>query len=276
MSKAVDPFRVTNTLDPSVLEVIAHRLEARGRHPSFAKPLADYLDRMAIDTRGEVLDLGCGTGIAARAIAGRPGFKGSVLGIDLSDHLVQAATRFAANEGLNDRVRFKVGDSQSLDLPPASFDAVIAHTLVSHLDNPAMVLAEMRRVLRPDGVIGIFDGDYASLTFELGDEQRSRQMDDAIIASLVTNPRILRQMPRLLKQAGFAVAAVMPSIITEAGRADFWKSSIESYAAIVPSAGLITQAEAAEWRDELMAISARGEFFSSCVYYAYVASKSAG
>ena len=100
-------------------------------------------------------------------------------------------------------------------------------------------------------------------------------MDDAIIASLVTNPRILRQMPRLLKQAGFAVAAVMPSIITEAGRADFWKSSIESYAAIVPSAGLITQAEAAEWRDELMAISARGEFFSSCVYYAYVASKDA-
>jgi SAM-dependent methyltransferase len=275
MSKAVDPFRVTNQLDPSVLEVIAHRLEARGRHPSFAKPLTDYLDRMAIDTRNDVLDLGCGTGIAARAIASRPGFKGSVLGIDLSDHLVQAATRHAAGEGLSNRVRFKVGDSQTLDLRPAAFDAVIAHTLFSHLGEPAKVLAEMRRVLRPDGVIGIFDGDYASLTFELGDEQRSRQMDDAIISSLVTNPRILRQMPRLLKHAGFAVAAVMPSIITEAGRADFWKSSIESYAAIVPSAGLITQAEATEWRDELMAISARGEFFSSCVYYAYVASKSA-
>jgi ubiquinone/menaquinone biosynthesis C-methylase UbiE len=275
MSKAVDPFRVTDQLQPSVLEAIALRLEKRGHHPAFAKPLTDYLDRMGIDTRNDVLDLGCGTGIAARAIANRPGFKGSVLGIDLSGHLVQAATRLAANEGLSDRVRFKVGDSQSLDLPPASFDAVTAHTLFSHLDDPSKVLAEMRRVLRPGGIIGIFDGDYASMTFELGDEQQSRQMDDAIIASLVTNPRILRQMPRLLKQAGFAVAAVMPSIITEAGRADFWKGSIESYAAIVPSAGLITQAEAAEWRDELMAISARGEFFGSCVYYAYVASKSA-
>jgi SAM-dependent methyltransferase len=273
MSKAVDPFRVTNKLDPSVLDVIVHRLEARGRHPFFAKPLADYLDRMAIDTKSDVLDLGCGTGIAARAIASRPGFKGSVLGIDLSDHLVRAATRLAASEGLSDRVRFTVGDSQSLDLPPASFDAVIAHTLVSHLDAPAMALAEMRRVLRPDGVIGIFDGDYASLTFELGDEQRSRQMDDTIISSLVTNPRILRQMPRLLKQAGFAVAAVMPSIITEAGTAEFWKGSIESYAALVPSAGLITHAEAAKYRDELMAISARGAFFGSCVYYAYVAYK---
>jgi ubiquinone/menaquinone biosynthesis C-methylase UbiE len=274
MVKAVDPFRVTNQLDPSVLEVIAHRLEARGRHPSFAKPLGDYLDRMAIDTRSDVLDLGCGTGIAGRAIASRPDFKGSVLGIDLSDHLVDTATRLAGSEGLGDRVTFKVGQSQTLDLPPASFDAVIAHTLFSHLDEPAKVLAEMRRVLRPDGVIGIFDGDYASLTFELGDEQRSRQMDDAIISSLVTNPRILRQMPRLLKQAGLVVSAVMPSIITEAGTAEFWKGSIESYAAIVPSAGLITQAEAAEWRDELMAISTRGEFFSSCVYYAYVAVKS--
>jgi SAM-dependent methyltransferase len=148
---------------------------------------------------------------------------------------------------------------------------VIAHTLFSHLNDPAKVLAEMRRVLRPGGVIGIFDGDYASLTFELGDEQRSRQMDEALIASLVTNPRVLRQMPRLLKRAGFVVGAVIPSIITEAGSAEFWKGSIESYVALVPSAGVITQAEAAEYRDELMAISARGEFFGSCVYYAYVA-----
>ncbi len=271
MSRAVDPFRVTNRLDPRILDVIAHRLETRGRHPAFAKPLTDYLDRMAVDTRNDVLDLGCGTGIAARAVARRPGFKGYVLGIDLSDHLVEAATRITAGEGLDSRVGFKVGDSPNLDLPPASFDAVIAHTLFSHLDDPAKVLAAMRRVLRSDGVICVFDGDYASLTFELGDEQRSRQMDDALIASLVTNPRILRQMPRLLKRAGFAVGAVIPSVITETGTADFWKSSIESYTALAPSAGLVTEEAAAEYRDELMAISARGEFFGSCVYYAYIA-----
>jgi ubiquinone/menaquinone biosynthesis C-methylase UbiE len=271
MSRAVDPFRVTNRLDPAVLDVVAHRLETRGHHPAFAKPLADYLDRMAIDTRSAALDLGCGTGIATRAIASRPGFKGSVLGIDLSDHLVEAATRLAAGEGLDSRVSFRVGDSQNLGLPPASFDAVIAHTLFSHLDDPAKVLAEMRRVLRPGGIIGIFDGDYASLTFELGDEQRSRQMDDVLVASLVTNPRVLRQMPRLLREAGFVIGAVIPTVITEVGAAEFWKSGIESYATLVPSAGLITHETAAEYRDELMAISARGEFFGSCVYYAYVA-----
>ena len=46
----------------------------------------------------------------------------------------------------------------------------------------------MRRVVRPGGIIGIFDGDYASMTFELADEHRSRRMDEMIVASLVTNP----------------------------------------------------------------------------------------
>ena len=271
MPQAVDPFRITNKLEPSTLDVIVARLETRGRHPHFVKPLSDYLERMDIDGKANVLDLGCGTGIAARAIAQRPRFKGSILGIDLSDHLVQAARRFAAEERLSDRVRFETGDSHTLGLAPDSFEAVVAHTLFSHLDDPTRVLSEMRRVLRPGGIVGIFDGDYASMTFELADEERSRSMDDAVVGSLMTNPRILRRLPRLLKKAGFAVEAVMPSIITEVGSADFWRSSIEAWAKLVPVAGMLNEAEIAAWREELLEASTRGEFFGSCVYYAYIA-----
>ena len=271
MPQAVDPFRITNKLESSTLDVIVGRLETRGHHPRFAKPLSDYLDRMDIDGKANVLDLGCGTGIAARAIAQRPGFKGSILGIDLSGYLIQAARGFAAEETLSDRVRFETGDSHTLGLAPGSFDAVVAHTLFSHLDDPAQVLTEMRRVLRPEGLVGIFDGDYASMTFELADEARSRQMDDAIVGSLMTNPRILRRLPRLLKKAGFAVEVVMPSIITEVGNADFWKSSIEAWAKLVPVAGILNEAETTAWREELLDASTRGEFFGSCVYYAYIA-----
>jgi ubiquinone/menaquinone biosynthesis C-methylase UbiE len=271
MPQAVDPFRITNKLESSTLDVIVARLETRGHHPHFAKPLSDYLDRMNIDGAAKVLDLGCGTGIAARAIAQRPGFKGSILGIDLSDHLIQAARRFAAEERLSDRVRFETGDSHTLGLAPGSFDAVVAHTLFSHLDDPAQVLTEMRRVLRSEGIAGIFDGDYASMTFELANEPRSRQMDDAVVGSLMTNPRILRRLPRLLKKAGFTIEAVLPSIITEVGNADFWRSSIEAWAKLVPVAGMLNEAEIAAWREELLDASMRGEFFGSCVYYAYIA-----
>ena len=96
-------------------------------------------------------------------------------------------------------------------------------------------------------------------------------MDDAIVGSLVTNPRVLRRLPRLLKQMGFSVTAVMPTIITEVGIAEFWKSGIEAYAKLAPRAGIVSEAEATSWLDELVEASARGKFFGSCVYYAYVA-----
>lgn len=268
--QARDPFRITDQLEPAALEVIASRLEMRGSHPRFVAALTEYLDRMDVGSRAQLLDLGCGTGIAARAIARRPAFNGTVLGIDLSSHLVQIAQRLAVEEKLADRVNFRPGDTHSLDLPSDSFDGVVAHTLISHVDDPAKVLAEMRRVLRPGGVAAIFDGDYASLTLELADPARSRRMDDAIIGSLVTHPRVLRQLPRLAQQAGFAVDAVLPTIITEVGAADFWESAISAYAKLVPGAGLLTDEEMSAWSAELMDASARGVFFGSCIYYAYI------
>jgi predicted TPR repeat methyltransferase len=69
--KSSDPHAETDRLDDSLLQVIATRLETRGRHPEFEKMLIDYLNAMHIDTARTVLDMGCGTGVAARAIARR-------------------------------------------------------------------------------------------------------------------------------------------------------------------------------------------------------------
>ena len=76
----VDPYSMTDRLDDTSIQVVVNRLEARGKQPVFAKMLADYLDAMLIDTAETVLDLGCGTGMVARAIARRRGFSGKVTG----------------------------------------------------------------------------------------------------------------------------------------------------------------------------------------------------
>ena len=62
----------------------------------------------------------------------------------------------------------------------------------------------------------------------------------------------MRQLPRLLKDARFAVDAVMPSIIAEVGVADFWKSGVEAYAKLAPRAGIVSEAEVTAWLDELL------------------------
>src|SRR4029079_2593868 len=97
--------------------------------------LQQYVDAMRIDSAETVLDLGCGTGVAARAIARRPGFHGRVTGIDLSPYFVASAQRLAEAENIA-RIDFRVGDSQSLSLPDAGFDAVVVHTLISHVNDP--------------------------------------------------------------------------------------------------------------------------------------------
>jgi ubiquinone/menaquinone biosynthesis C-methylase UbiE len=264
---------MTDRLDESLLQVIVARLEARGNHSFFATMLHAYLDAMHIEAAQMVLDMGCGTGVAARAIARRPGFAGQVTGIDLSPYLAEAAARLAAEEGVGDRVTFRAGDTRNLDLSDGTFDAVIAHTLVSHVDDPLVVMKEAARVVKPGGMVGIFDGDYASLTFSHADLDRGKAYDEALINAIVTSPRVMRQMPRLLRAAGLELVACFPYILAEIGTADFWLSGIESFRRLIPRAGVMTEEEAGVWAEALLKDSADGVFFGASNYYSYVAKR---
>jgi ubiquinone/menaquinone biosynthesis C-methylase UbiE len=269
----VDPFSVTDKLDEALLQVMVRRLEARGNHALFAKMLHEYLDTMNIGAAKAVLDMGCGTGVAARVIARWPGFVGRVTGTDLSPYLVAAAEHLAAAEGLSDRVTFFTGDTRRLDFPDETFDAVVAHTLVSHVEDPFAVVQEAARLVQPGGMVGIFDGDYASLTFGHADPQRGREYDEALIKAVVTNPRVMRQMPHLLRAARLELVAWFPYVVAEIGRADFWLSGIEVYRRLIAKAGVMAAEEADAWADSLVENSDDGVFFGASNYYGYVARK---
>jgi SAM-dependent methyltransferase len=89
-----------------------------------------------------VLDLGTGTGVGARAVAGRfPGAE--VVGVDLAGEMVDRARHNTPAE-LADRVRFEVGDAQRLPYEDASFDLVTLANMIPFFD-------ELDRVLAPGG-----------------------------------------------------------------------------------------------------------------------------
>jgi SAM-dependent methyltransferase len=268
---ARDPYAATDQLDNVLLEAIVARLESRGKHPTFDRMLHDYVSAMAIDDTKTVLDLGCGTGVAARAIARRPDFSGRVTGIDLSSALTDAAMALATDEGLAGKVEFRPGDTSKLDVPDASFDAVIGHTLLSHVGDPLAVIREAARVTRAGGMLGFFDGDFASLTFGNADTEAGRAYDDAVIRAIITNPRVMRQMPRLLRASGLELVAFRAYVNAEAGTAEYWLPAIESFRKLVPQEGGLSASEVEAWADSLMLDSARGDFFGASNYYAYVA-----
>lgn len=271
MAGASDPFRITDELEDVLLHVMASRLEVRGRHRFFQMVLGEYLDAMGVDLADTVLDMGCGTGVAARTIARRANFSGRVTGIDLSLYLVRAARRLADEEGLGSRVEFLPGDTRDLDIRDGSFDAVVAHTLVSHVEVPLTVIEEAGRVVRPGGTIAIFDGDYASLTFALDDPVQSKRYDEALIDAIVTSPRVMRQMPRLIRRAGLDLIAAFPYVLADVGKADFWLSGIDSFEKLAPKSGAMSEDEAATWASALRQASDGGVFFGASNYYTYIA-----
>jgi SAM-dependent methyltransferase len=270
----MDPYGTTNKLDETVLQAIVTRLEARGNHPFFARMLHEYLDAMQIETAHTVLDMGCGTGVVARTIARRPGFAGQVTGIDLSPYLTDVATRLATEDGVSARVTFRIGDTRRLDFPDATFDAVVAHTLMNHVDDPVAVVKEAARVLKPGGRVGIFDSDFSTIAFNHPDPTQGKAYDDALINALVTNPRIMRQMPRVLRTAGLELVVAFPYVLADIGTADYWLASVESYRKLLPQGGTMTAAEADAWADALRQDSEAGVFFGACNFYSYVAKRS--
>ena len=151
--QARDPHRYVNELDGDAIARLVARLEGRAKDRVFARLFDQYAGELAAPSGGRVLEVGCGTGAMSRFLVGRDDFRGTAVGVDHSPAFVEAGTRFAADEGLADRVRFRVGDAHRLDFPDASFDAVFAHTLVSHVADPRAVLSEMARVTRPGGTL---------------------------------------------------------------------------------------------------------------------------
>lgn len=269
-----DVYGSTDKLDETTLDAIVTRLEARGSNAFFIQMLHEYLDEMHIDAAATVLDVGCGTGVASRGIAKRPGFAGRVIGLDVSSYLCDAASRLAEEEGLNN-VEFRTGDSRSLELADGSFDAVVLHTLVSHVDDPLAVVTEAGRVVIPGGMIGVFDGDYASLTFGHADPDEGRRFDEIVMNAIITRPRVMRQMPRLLREAGLKLVGSKAYVLAEIGEADFWMSSIESLERLIPASGALPADEAVAWAAGLKRDSEDGVFFGSSNYYSYVARRPA-
>ena len=103
-----------------------------------------------------VLDLGSGGGIDVLLSAKRVGPTGFAYGIDMTDEMLDLARRNAAAAGATN-VEFRKGQIEALPLPDSSVDVVISNCVINLSTDKAAVLAEIARVLRPGGRIGISD-----------------------------------------------------------------------------------------------------------------------
>jgi ubiquinone/menaquinone biosynthesis C-methylase UbiE len=272
--KTPDVYGRTHQMDAKTLDVMAERLEARGKHPFFARAIGDYMDELGLRGPGSLLDLGCGTGVAARTIARRAEVQGPITAIDISPHLIEAARHLAEQEGLGGRIDFRTGDAHGLGLPDGGFDVVVMHTLISHVANPAAVLAEGRRLLRPGtGRLVVFDGDYASLTMATDAPDGGEATDRAVQQGIIAQPRVMRAMPRLLANTVLDLIWSHAYVVADIGRADYFAPLITSLRVLLPKVGVMTEAEADVFADALDRASDENRFFGASNFYTYMAQR---
>jgi len=103
-----------------------------------------------------VLDLGSGGGIDVLLSARRVGTSGFAYGLDMTDEMLELARRNAADAGATN-VEFLKGRIESIPLADASVDVVISNCVINLSTDKAAVLAEIARVLRPGGRMGVSD-----------------------------------------------------------------------------------------------------------------------
>lgn len=105
-----------------------------------------------IEEGDHVLDIGCGLGRTASYLAKTYGCR--VVGVDLSQDMVDRSRERARKEGVEDRVVFRVADAQNLPFEDETFDAVIGESVTLFVADKPQAASEYVRVTKPGGYVG--------------------------------------------------------------------------------------------------------------------------
>jgi SAM-dependent methyltransferase len=126
-----------------------HWVEHQRRYDEMLEPFGEaILTAAAIAPELRVLDVGCGNGKTTRDVA-RAATRGSALGVDLSERMIERARETARTEGV-ENVIFEVDDAQTRTFAP-EFDRVISRFGVMFFDDPVAAFTNIRRAIADHG-----------------------------------------------------------------------------------------------------------------------------
>ena len=261
--------------DPNVAVLLA-TMGATARWSATRQLRAWERNELGLGSGQRLLDVGCGLGEAALALAEDLGEDGEVVGVDISAEMVRAARAKAGTAPC--RTRFLVGDACSLAEQDASFDVVRSERTLQWLADPVAAVAEMARVVRPGGRVSLIDTDWSTFAIDIGDAAIAAMVRDAMRTERGRPSNIGRRLDQLVRDTG-----LVPIARSEA--TETWSSwnpdeapapdgcfSMESLADDLVAAHHLPAAERDRFVARIHLAARHGEFSMRLTMYAIVAS----
>ncbi len=206
-----------------------------------------------------ILDIGCGPGSITVGFAEHVK-SGKAVGLDIEPSQIELARARAKEMDLTN-CSFDVGSVFDLPYPEASFDAVFGHTILMQFSNPAPVLAEVKRVLKPGGIAAFRELDFAASLFGPSGSA-IETVWSTLRRSILEHdgyPDIGRDLPHLFKVSGFEVTLANPLYFNApnpkaragmyAAMGNLWEQA--DFVSDAVQAGWMTEADRADVQERL-------------------------
>lgn len=186
MQSSAVAFTGSSEIDAAYLQAV---MQEGGSAAAAYKEMSFRLLRL--EAGMNVLDVGCGVGVDLPTLGNLVGRRGHVVGLERDAKLVSDARKDMDSRRATN-VTVLQGDAEHMTFPDAYFDRVRADRAVQHFDNPSGTLAEMRRVLRPGGVLTLVEPDWKTMTLYPA-SSRGGNDDSALMRLLEWHQRDLPQ-----------------------------------------------------------------------------------
>lgn len=256
-------FRAAHVADQNI-ERQAFILDQMAGRPAVRTLKSWALDQLKPKAGETAVDVGSGTGedVVAFAAAGA-----HAIGVEPSPGLRAEAVRRTAGAD----VEYVEGQAESLPFNDESVDVLRCERVLQHVDDPAAVVKEMTRVLRPGGRIALIDTDWATAIVHPADPGVLQRMVDHFIRESA-NPFSGRRLRGLLAGAGLVITGETAATMIEP-QEGARQGLVGMLHLTSLQAGVITEAEAEEFARTLAEAADRGAFHMSLTMYAVSAVK---